>query len=84
LENSMAENESLDLADSRRWQSVYHCVRQEKSSKEVGSRVARCLCRGLRVAIKQFAKEGVSIKDLLAARHDPIALRRLVKKNARA
>jgi hypothetical protein len=76
----MAENESLDLANSRRWQSAHHSVRQGKSSQEVAGKVERSLYGGLRAAFKEFAKKGVSLKDFLAARRDPHALHELVKK----
>jgi hypothetical protein len=68
------------VADSRRWQSVYHSVREGKSSQVVGGKVERSLCGGLRAAFKEFTKKGVSFKDLLAARHDAHALHELVKK----
>jgi hypothetical protein len=76
----MAENESLDLADSRRWMSAYHAIRHGKSCREVAGKVERSLCGALRAAFKEFAKKGVSLKDLLAARHDPHALHELVRK----
>lgn len=52
----MAENESFDLADSRRWQSAYQSVRDGKSSQEIAGKVERSLSTALRAAFKQFAK----------------------------
>lgn len=76
----MAENESLDLADSRRWQLACHAIRQGKSSREVASRVVRGIYSGLRAAFKEFAKKGVTVKDMLAARDDAHGMHGLVKK----
>jgi hypothetical protein len=67
----MAENESLDLADSKRFLSVYHSVRQGKSIREVADKCQRAICGGLRATFKAWAKKGLSRKDIQAARHDP-------------
>jgi hypothetical protein len=76
----MAENESLDLVDSRRWQTAGKAVRQGKSSQEVARTVERCLFGGWRAALKELGKKEVPLKDFLAARHDPNRLQELVKK----
>jgi hypothetical protein len=75
----MPENESLDLVDSRRWQTAGKAVRHGRSSQEIARTVKRCLFAGWRAALKELGKKGVSLKDFLASRHDPHRLQELVK-----
>jgi hypothetical protein len=76
----MAENESLDLADSRRWMSLCHAVCQNKPLSDITLRSLRALRGGLRAAFKGLIKKEVPLNVLLSARHDPRVLRQLVTK----
>lgn len=79
----MAENESLDLGTrhARRWDAVYDAVRKGQPSERVAKQVGKKLCQSLRKAIKQLAERGVSIETLLANRHSPNILRKLLRQS---
>src|SRR5262245_11123447 len=78
----MAENESLDLANpgGQRWNQFHDAVRKGSSSENAAEIARRKLPAALRKAFKEFVENGVSFDQLLAARHDPKALARLVRK----
>jgi len=78
----MAENESLDLGNpgAQRWNQVHDAVRKGQPVVDVAKKVKRKLPAALRKAFKEFAEKGVSFEEFLANRHDPGALRGLVRK----
>lgn len=76
----MAENESLDLGSSPRMRRVLDAVRNGSTSSEVASKLATALIGGLRSALKQFQRNGVTLADLLKRRDCPQAIRMLVRK----
>lgn len=76
----MAENESLDFESSSRVRAVFHAVRNGDSCQEVSSKLEYALLGGLRKALKQFQKKGVTLADLLKSRDCPQNLRQLLRK----
>jgi hypothetical protein len=77
----MAENESLDLAKSRRWAPVVHVVREGGTATEIAKKAHKAIVGSLRAAIKDFAKCGVSFEQFLDAAEEEggAALQSLVK-----
>jgi len=65
----MAENESLDLGKSPRWQSVYRAVMDGEPSESVAQKTRACLCRTVRAL-----KELIPFDRLLSAASNPETL----------
>lgn len=78
----MAENESLDLGNpgGQRWNQFHDAVAKGSSSEDAAEIAQRKLPRALRKAFKEFLESGVSFEQLMAARHEPKLLERLVRK----
>lgn len=78
----MAENESLDLGNpgGQRWNQFHDAVRKGNPPENAAEIAQRKLPAALRKAFKEFVEHGVSFDQLLAARHDPKALAKLVRK----
>jgi len=76
----MAENESLDLGSSPRMRVVFDAFRDGLSGPEVASKLEKALIVGLRKALKQFRKKGVTLANLLKNRDCPQELRQLLRK----
>ena len=70
----MAENESLVLGKSARWQRVLRAVRDGEPSEEV----ARKACTSLRRTIQELRKL-LPFKEFVNSWNDPIALAELVR-----
>jgi hypothetical protein len=77
----MAENESLELGSSyaKRWEAPCTAIQHGEPCEKVASKVSRALCGGLRKALKQIQKRGVTLADLLNARDSRPRLRQLVR-----
>ena len=76
----MAENESLDMENSRRMKKVCDAFRTGVSCQEVAAEFERALTRGLRESCKQFLKKGAPFGAFLKSRDNPQALRELLRK----
>jgi hypothetical protein len=77
----MAENESLDLGNpgGQRWNQFHDAVTKGSSSEDAATIAQRKLPRALKKAFEEFLEHGVSFEQLMAARHDPKALERIVR-----
>ena len=76
----MAENENLDLGKSPRLRTVLDVVQKGSSCQEVALRFEKAFIGGLRAAIRQFQKKGVTLADFLKNRDCPHALAQLLRK----
>lgn len=80
----MAENESLDLGKSRRWQRVYHAIRDGYRADQVAGLARICLQRTINAIGKPIFKDGppqVPLADLLGKlEHDPRGIDEIVRK----
>jgi len=77
----VAENESLDLSNARRWDEVCNGIRDGMPWEKIAPKVSKKLHDALRKVFKQLAEKGVLFEHLLAARESPGALNQLVKKS---
>ena len=55
----MAENESLDLFKSRRWQTVLQLVLRRELSQVTANKARQCLHRTIRAVMKQIPLEAL-------------------------
>lgn len=80
----MAENEWLDLGKSRRWQRVYHAIRDGYQADQVASLTGICLQKTINAIGKPIFKDGppqVPLADLLdKLEHDPGGMDEIVRK----
>jgi hypothetical protein len=61
----MAENESLDLRLSRRWQTVMNGILRRQSAEQISKAMLKTFQQGWKNAQRQFQKYGTSLDDLL-------------------
>ena len=81
---AVAENESLDLGNSRhssRWDEICIGIRDGTPWDKIAPKVSKKLHDALRKVFKQLATKGVLFRQLLAARESPGMLNELVKKS---
>lgn len=78
----MAENESLDLFKTRRWQRVYDAILKGRSASQLASLTYSCLRQTISALQKRILPNGppqVVLDDLFDAVGDRIKMRELVR-----
>ena len=63
----MAENESLDLRSSRRWEYVLRKIIKGEPKNQVSQRILGTLQKAWQTTQKQLVKHGTSLEDLIDA-----------------